>query len=42
MLLKTQLNLYLTQQGFLESPLCVPTNTQIGTNQKWSVASLFL
>lgn len=42
LLFKTQLNLYLTQQRFLECPLCVSTNSQIGTNQKRWVASLFL
>ena len=41
-LLKTQLNLHLTQQRFLDSPLHVPTKSQMGTNQKRSVASLFL
>ena len=41
-LLKTQLNLHLTQQRFLESPLRVPTKSQMSTNQKQSVASLFL
>lgn len=41
-LLNTQLNLYLTQQRLLESPLCVLTKSQMGTNQKLWVASLFL